>query len=134
MRISDWSSDVCSSDLSPPRKGRRKPLIIFVGAIGRAIIPPREGRPVAALQRALQPPRLDEAHERLQLVAFGLRLLPRERPGRNCAADLPVLAEDLEAAIAGRHERRVDRKSVVSGKSVTVRVDLGGGRFLKKTK
>src|SRR3546814_11072660 len=36
-----------------------------------------------------------------------LRLLPRERPGRNCAADLPVLAEDLEAAIAGRHERRV---------------------------
>src|SRR3546814_19219380 len=27
-----------------------------------------------------------------------------------------------------------DRKSVVSGKSVSVRVDLGGGRIVKKTK
>src|SRR3546814_18948141 len=27
-----------------------------------------------------------------------------------------------------------DRKSVVSGKSVSVRVDLGGGRIIKKTK
>src|SRR3546814_17964684 len=27
---------------------------------------------------------------------------------------------------------RLDRKSVVSGQSVSVRVDLGGGRFIKK--
>src|SRR3546814_18967274 len=33
-----------------------------------------------------------------------------------------------------RLARRVDRKSVVSGKSVTVRVDLGGCRTIKKKK
>src|SRR3546814_20133731 len=36
---------------------------------------------------------------------------------------------------AGRRERKgcSDRKSVVSGKSVSVRVDLGGRRIIKKT-
>src|SRR3546814_16325549 len=33
-----------------------------------------------------------------------------------------------------RHPDRLDRKSVVSGKSVSVRVDLGGRRILKKKK
>src|SRR3546814_13388752 len=41
-------------------------------------------------------------------------------------------------AIRGRHvaavdDEAVDRKSVVSGKSVSVRVDLGGRRFITKT-
>src|SRR3546814_11252595 len=37
--------------------------------------------------------------------------------------------------LAGRSQRRRgDRKSVVSGKSVTVRVDLGGRRTIKKNK
>src|SRR3546814_18207511 len=33
-----------------------------------------------------------------------------------------------------RRERAIDRKSVVSGKSVSVRVDLGGRRIIKKQK
>src|SRR3546814_13258432 len=33
-----------------------------------------------------------------------------------------------------RRRREPDRKSVVQGKSVSVRVDLGGRRFIKKTK
>src|SRR3546814_14425389 len=83
MRISDWSSDVCSSDLpcSPPCAARavcRKP--------------------------------------------------PEARRERNCRAS------------GGRKTRgrRVDRggdgdrKSVVSGKSVSVRVDLGGRRIINK--
>src|SRR3546814_13151250 len=42
----------------------------------------------------------------------------------------------LEAAACGgrRHLTQSDRKSVVKGKSVSVRVDLGGRRILKKKK
>src|SRR3546814_7274183 len=78
MRISDWSSDVCSSDLHPgeDRQGARRALPDPTGPVGQA-------------QRSL---------------ADALR----------------------------RHE--ADRKSVVSGKSVSVRVDLGGRRIIKKQK
>src|SRR3546814_18695304 len=86
MRISDWSSDVCSSDL-PDRCAhpRRDPL----GRVrtGRADPPGGPRRPA----RRLAPAR------------------PR------CAA-------------------HADRKSVVEGKSVSVRVDLGGRRIIKKNK
>src|SRR3546814_16559448 len=43
-------------------------------------------------------------------------------------ADLKVPSSNLTTALAGR----VDRKSVVSGKSVSVRVDLGGRGIIKK--
>src|SRR3546814_20602414 len=77
MRISDWSSDVCSSDLR-------------AGA----------GRPVQARR----------LHRRRTVCAGRAR----QRAGR-------------------RHRRcPPDRKSVVEGKSVSVRVDLGGRRILKK--
>src|SRR3546814_7697520 len=74
MRISDWSSDVCSSDLS---------TLSDV---------------VKQLERRL-----------------GVRLLQR-----TTRVVRPTL--DGEA----------DRKSVVEGKSVSVRVDLGGRRIIKK--
>src|SRR3546814_19813757 len=40
----------------------------------------------------------------------------------------------LEQALLGIDVQRRDRKSVVSGKSVSVRVDLGGRRIIKKKK
>src|SRR3546814_11303732 len=43
-----------------------------------------------------------------------------------CAGNREIPAADLAAA--------QDRKSVVSGKSVSVRVDLGGRRIIKKKK
>src|SRR3546814_9429298 len=86
MRISDWSSDVCSSDL------RHR--------IGAA--PVAQGEQVA--EHGDRHGHLQDQHARH--VAFQAK-----RPG------------DPE-----------DRKSVVSGKSVSVRVDLGGCRTIKKKK
>src|SRR3546814_15043518 len=80
MRISDWSSDVCSSDL----------------VRGEAVA----DRAVAVADDAIAPE---------------MRLARGDLGGR---AEL---------------RRRVDRKSVVEGKSVSVRVDLGGRRIIKKT-
>src|SRR3546814_14712365 len=74
MRISDWSSDVCSSDL--------------------AIL-----------------------HRHVQILAHQHHL----------ARAVPHVVECLERLCP-------DRKSVVSGKSVSVRVALGGRRIINKTK
>src|SRR3546814_1307938 len=100
MRISDWSSDVCSSDL------RR---------------PPRAPRHHVSRRR----------HERLSRQRA--RLLPSPvRRWRRLPADLPALGTEPDRY--GGAGRSGDRKSVVEGKSVSVRVDLGGRRILKKNK
>src|SRR3546814_19525269 len=101
MRISDWSSDVCSSDLiaAQPRQLRRRPQ--------------GQGQPlVVRLLLDEHPAALDEGAEvhlllpELQLAGFDLR-------------EVEQIVDE-------------DRKSVVSGKGVSVRVDLGGRRILKK--
>src|SRR3546814_13973795 len=93
MRISDWSSDVCSSDL---------------------------------------PKQLLDAPE-------GAALATRRGPGhgscwlspREGAGSCPPETRRAGCASATRGAAR-DRKSVVKGKSVSVRVDLGGRRIIKK--
>src|SRR3546814_19817716 len=85
MRISDWSSDVCSSDLD----GSIRPYAGGEAAISSA------SRPGASSLRRISP-----------------SPAPAPRPWPSCAPP--------------------DRKSVVSGQSVSVRVDLGGRRIIKK--
>src|SRR3546814_17627698 len=87
MRISDWSSDVCSSDL---------PLGSDTG--------PCPGRLLAC-------------------------------DSRHACADGPGPGSQL-GADAGKGPARggQDRKSVVEGKSVSVRVDLGGSRSIQTKK
>src|SRR3546814_20665063 len=92
LRISDWSSDVCSSDLQGGR--RRRP-----GARGPCGAPSRRRLPGPAWRRSAR---------------FGLcgrRRLCLSKPHRHL---------------------RQDRKSLVSGKRVSVRVDCGGRRVIKK--
>src|SRR3546814_19747312 len=98
MRISDWSSDVCSSDLSSPAvsdlvAGRVDIMIDSVTSQRQNILAKRV--------RALGVTSLDR-HPQLP--------------------EVPTIAE-----AAGR-----DRKSVVWGKSVSVRVNLGGRRTFNK--
>src|SRR3546814_14135903 len=89
MRISDWSSDVCSSDLVAG---------MFLGSF--------VGHPPIARE---QPRPADFKHARAIAAALDARL-----------------------GIGQRITDRADRKSVVSGKSVSGRVDLGGRRIIKK--
>src|SRR3546814_19728080 len=109
MRISDWSSDVCASDLGPGGgDGLAVDLVHHVAAgedAGHA------GARAAGLD-------LDIA------VAVELEMT-LEQVGRGRMADGDEAALDIEAG---------DRKSVVEGKSVSVRVDLGGRRIIKTKK
>src|SRR3546814_19727698 len=102
MRISDWSSDVCSSDLravlQPDHHGRHPCNAMHSPAPCSASSPCPPAAPSATnrCRRSPQPP-------------------PRRRLSRP-------------------KSRRTDRKSVVKGKSVSVRVEHGGRRNIKKKK
>src|SRR3546814_17972647 len=103
MRISDWSSDVCSSDLLDDRgpgvtdrftPGRRAGAFgIHAGTPRRTVAPHPEGA-------------------------------RRRRGARR--------AQDPDGRWWSRHAAGVERKSVMEGKRVSVRVDLGGARIVTK--
>src|SRR3546814_11566801 len=99
MRISDWSSDVCSSDLFAED--------LEVDAV---IVAPA---PRSCVGDVFQ----------IDGVVIG--------DPKAAAHDRPVLGE-LQRETPDLEPR--DRKSVVQGKSVSVRVDLGGRRIIKKKK
>src|SRR3546814_16121186 len=105
MRISDWSSDVCSSDLA------------------------REGvEPARQRQREHR----RDADPRIGVARVGIGLHQRRRGGHPylglpALRDIARIGPDRPAL-----EAELDRKSVVEGKSVSVRVDLGGSRIIQK--
>src|SRR3546814_13724280 len=112
MRFSDWSSDVCSSDLA--------------ARAGFAFAP--------------------YGHLKLSAVIDGLgnivdRLVPPEGPvhviNRRIAMWTEARARGLDR-ISGKRgagaSSEAARKSFVSGKSVSVSVDTGGRRSIKKKK
>src|SRR3546814_19931681 len=76
---------------------------------------------------------------RVPLISTRVRFCPRLRRSRVCApnASLPTDVEFTPPASCGILTEKssivTDRKSVVSGKSVSVRVDHGGRRLIKKT-
>src|SRR3546814_17670544 len=96
MRISDWSSDVCSSDLSLAENSQDSISTLYI------VLPLWSGGSTNA--------QVDIAKARQKAA----------------------LAELAKIRLAlGQSTLQADRKSVVSGKSVSVRVDLGGRRNIK---
>src|SRR3546814_17003047 len=104
MRISDWSSDVCSSDLKQDGLPDYTPNPDAGSMGGDEASVPYWGQP--------------GVHE----IYRDWHMLLAEYDG-----DRALCAEAWMPSVA-----KTDRKSVVSGKSVSVRVDLGGRRIFKK--
>src|SRR3546814_19169089 len=100
MRISDWSSDVCSSDLNPSNSQ----LTGTIPSVGW---------------------RQFEFSARNNFIAGG-------------RTELEIEFQRLESIFYSnffalvQHQHFIDRKSVVLGKSVSLRVDLGGRSIIKK--
>src|SRR3546814_18600693 len=101
MRISDWSSDVCSSDLTQRTQRARAVTEQYVDGAFHS--------------------------------GGGLRFT-RTRCGKRAASRSRPVSSLWLSAISDNASGKpsADRKSVVSGKSVSVRVDLGGRRIIKK--
>src|SRR3546814_13110764 len=133
MRISDWSSDVCSSDLADGEDmaGDDRGRIVQEGGIDPAL--------EAAACIARQAERL--AGER---DAFGGEVCDLDQDvGRRLAAPTMLAAHDardvVDARVVGGHrhpvaEPLIDRKNVVEGKRLIHRESLGGRRIIKKKK
>src|SRR3546814_16100950 len=123
MRISDWSSDVCSSDLRHRCAGSCTQRV-GCDAGGAAAV-----AQIVHIDQATAS-RLAGGGDELQRM--GLRQRAGERVGetfhlRPRAARIQR-KHHVQALAAG------DRKSVVEGKSVSVRVDRGGRRISEKKK
>src|SRR3546814_11189497 len=107
MRMSDWSSDVCSSDLDQGG--------------GAALGELERGELLVEVAQALR-------------VVHHLRALALHEPQQQGVVDESGIDRRIPAHqhhVTGSR-RATDRKSVVSGKSVSVSVDLGGRRIIKK--
>src|SRR3546814_14730395 len=114
MRMSDWSSDVCSSDL--------------VGGDFSVVDGDVE---VLADQDALAG-KVEVAHS---LDGHGVVARERKSGARGRSSAVRFAEGPGGTSLSGYPQRQAkDRKSVVSGKSVSVGVDLGGGCVIKQKK
>src|SRR3546814_20057066 len=136
MRISDWSSDVCSSDLRPRRRPRDLRVEIAVDDV------------VIDASRAAHDDRA-EKHPQEQRPVADRPAAEREAPGawpvKQPPADRPVEAREQRIGPRRGGEQRDEaaklavgggggraRKSGRQGKRGSVRVDFGGRRNLNK--
>src|SRR3546814_18834816 len=106
MRISDWSSDVCSSDL--------KAAGVF--SLTRTV------SDCVGIQRVASGSNgTDDVGRAIDVDCFAQ------------AADVNINGAQFKVGVLAPHAvKQPDRKSVVLGKMVSDRVDLGGRRLLKK--
>src|SRR3546814_12396828 len=100
MRISDWSSDVCSSDL----------------------------------QESVEREDVQQESAKSAVSQLAGARLPLEAGSVVLGEDGHIQSAPANRPLAFRFAACGDRKSVVSGKSVSVRVDLGGRSIIKKKK
>src|SRR3546814_20736098 len=123
MRISDWSSDVCSADLRPWKRAFRSRLRATYSSAGmlrsQAQYWSSSSRPARARRSASL---AFSADCWLSDICSNSSRLLELRSARTAGERLSHHAFCLAIS---------DRKSVVSGKSVSVRVDLGGRRIIK---
>src|SRR3546814_14265978 len=112
MRISDWSSDVCSSDLGFATAGERSVLEVVSPIVQRI----RRNRCGAARHRRRRAHRAD-ATQFIPVAGLG---------ARSCA--------DCQGTRTAGTAVYEERKSVVSGKRVHVHVDFDGRRSNKQKK
>src|SRR3546814_15171045 len=114
MRISDWSSDVCSSDLSEMR------LLASSGL--------RYRRQILALKHFF-------SHRNCTVLLLDdTTMEPGDAHLHRTVHGVIGLEVLTQAFGAERRRLRIDRKTVVEGKRLAVRVDPGGGGSIKTKK
>src|SRR3546814_16805108 len=126
MRISDWSSDVCSSDLS----GRFHVRYPVLPGVFQGVRPSHDMARGSGSDKTAGSSRGAMSQALVWIGANPLGrtgamcMMRRQSPPRGSACNSVRLLRSTTS----------DRKSVVEGKSGSVRVDLVGGRIFKKKK
>src|SRR3546814_14167334 len=137
MRISDWSSDVCSSDLCAAF------VLAFVSVAGQRFdfgriavgwdLRPSSPRIAAAVMAAVRAAGLEaECCGMLPTPALALHAITQRIPAvMVTGGHIPFDRDGLKFY---RPDGAIARTRFVYGKSVSVRVDIGGRRIIKKKK
>src|SRR3546814_11359104 len=116
MRISDWSSDVCSSDLIGTLSETLEAVQMAHAAAYTAVMSHRSGETEDATIADLA----------VATNCGQIKTGPLSRSDRLAKYNQLIrIEEELDTA---------DRQRVEKGKSVSVRVELGGRRIIKKKK
>src|SRR3546814_12756919 len=127
MRISDWSSDVCSSDL---REAARRTLAADLDADIADHVMHHEQWMRA--QGTLQP--LAEQRVKLETASYGAGRASlidvADAFAALAAATLTTVDREAKVAADGAGLNFTDRKRVGKGKGGSVRVDLGGRHII----
>src|SRR3546814_18805070 len=139
MRISDWSSDVCSSDLEDVgRVASHGGQIIVSPSTDAEVI---EATVEAGLVSAPGYFTPSEAFLAIRAGAHALKLFPAEAASPKVVKAIrAVWPSHIPQIVIGgvtpdtMADYIADRKSVVQGKMVAVRVTVGGRRIIKKKK
>src|SRR3546814_18523656 len=128
MRISDWSSDVCSSDLEIAAASASwsddAAATLFAAGIAARFAAPGLSALWALTRFDLYAPGLEQAGLGPDRGFYA--------QGANDRELLAMCEDALRDGALACVVAAVDRKSVVLGKSVSVRVDLGGRGIIKK--
>src|SRR3546814_9817660 len=153
MRISDWSSDVCSSDLVDRHQLENAMLNLAVNA--RDAMDGKGTLTISTGQRYLEHHEIGESEAGdyvvLSIKDTGVGMPPEilsrvfepfftTKPvGKGTGLGLSQIfgfigqsRGEIQILSHPGQGTEVDRKSVVEGKSVSVSVDYGGRRFMKK--
>src|SRR3546814_16921993 len=120
MRISDWSSDVCSSDLCSLGERKRRETA-FIRGLEFETADFRKIKPLARRRHAVGPGK-----------RIGDRGAHVGRSHLRQHRSINIFHHRMDDRLW--MNKHIDRKSVVWGKSVSVRVDIGGRRNIKKKK
>src|SRR3546814_16323938 len=146
--MSDWSSDVCSSYLSDEQTARAACATasspdahnLFTVVPGQETGIPASNADIRATLRLSSPawfaqPRMTSSMDERSSAAFrpisARRGIAARSSARMCAS--APLYRPLGVRTASQIKAStIDRKSVVQGKSVSVRVNHGGRRIIKK--
>src|SRR3546814_11014567 len=138
MRISDWSSDVCSSDLFWPKDfdyAGKKVVVIGSGATAVTIVPSMtekgDGKGAAHVTMLQRTPTWYFIRPAKDAFANVLRKILPEKLAYRITRFKNVRLQDIGFRRA-REKPEKDRKSVGQGKGVAGRVDLGDRRILPK--
>src|SRR3546814_19432064 len=125
MRISDWSSDVCSSDLQTNYGASKAGIIGYVDAMASTFA--QRGGAI----NAVAPGFIETAMTAAMPIGpreVGRRLSSLTQGGQpqDIAEAVTFFASPAASALTGR----TDRKRVVSGKSVSGSDNIGGRRLI----
>src|SRR3546814_18266828 len=132
MRISDWSSDVCSSDLHVARHWLgeafdRHRIAPLQGIEARQIRTARVDQNFATTRLLAQPRR--KVHRRTDRGVFTPRRRADHANRDEASGDAKTDADRMRRRNPAPHPRATDRKTVVKGNSAAVSVTPGGRRI-----